>query len=291
MRLKMAFVGTALGLFGYMLIFYFSLLLFIIPGAWGLVALYSWLARNTQVQDGSTLSFVGTPGQFLKLLLAAVSVPIAVTMVIVAAMMNVIDPQTKQIPPNFIPFFMLMYLIIFVWSFYWGFKVLKWGIGSIRFAWGGQLEFTGGIFGYIGWILLMYISAILIIAPFWVMNALFKWMAEKTTSTTADKLIWMGSGWELLWRSIVAYLGCIFIVTIPWVMRWYIAWMVSMVEIERPGGSVPAYAPDPAAPRFIGQAPVAPVAPVAGGRYGGAPSSGPAPSSGSSDPGLFGPGT
>ena len=69
MRLKMAFVGSALGLFGYMLLATFSFYLLIIPGAWGLVAFYRWMARNTQLSDGSTVDFTGTPIEFLKLLL------------------------------------------------------------------------------------------------------------------------------------------------------------------------------------------------------------------------------
>ena len=291
MRLKMAFVGTALGLFGYILLSVFSFYLLIIPGAWGIVALYSYIARNIRLQDGSTMAFTGTPVQFLKLLLAVISVPLVVGIVMGAAASSL--QQNGQNPQQFMPFFFLLEIVIFAWSFYWGFQILKWGIKSLQFSWGGQLEFTGSIIGYIGWILLMYVSVFLIIAPFWVMNALFKWMAEKTKSSTGDRLIWVGSGWELLWRSIVAGLWGMFIVTIPWAYRWYLAWMVSMVEVERAGGAAPmAYAPAPAQPEFLGQAPEGN---PGGGRYGGTPtagptSSGPAPAAGG-DPGLWGPGT
>lgn len=277
----------------------FSFYLFIIPGAWGMVALCSWMARNTRLQDGSTVAFTGTPGQFLKLLLLAISLPVVLGAVMGAGMASL--QQNGQDPAQSMPFFVLLELAIFAWSFYWGFKILKWGVGSIQFSWGGQLSFEGSMLGYLGWLLLMYVSVFLIIAPFWVISAMYRWMCEKTKSSTGDRLVWTGTGWGLLWRYLLVGLGSMFIIPIPWVLHWFVAWLISCIEVERVGGAqggfvAPAPAPAGMVP-FPPPVPPAPAAPAGGGRYGGiggsdSGSSGPATptTSGSSDPGLFGPG-
>jgi hypothetical protein len=35
----------------------------------------------------------------------------------------------------------------------------------------------------------------------------------------------------MLWRSLVCAIGCVFLIPIPWVLRWYIAWYVSQFEL------------------------------------------------------------
>ena len=37
--------------------------------------------------------------------------------------------------------------------------------------------------------------------------------------------------WDFVWRSIVLIIGLIFIIPTPWVMVWYIKWMVSNVHV------------------------------------------------------------
>ena len=42
-----------------------------------------------------------------------------------------------------------------------------------------------------------------------------------------------GSGLNILWRTFVMALGCLFIIPIPWVMRWFTAWFVEQVVMQR----------------------------------------------------------
>jgi hypothetical protein len=47
-------------------------------------------------------------------------------------------------------------------------------------------------------------------------------------------MIFTGTGLELLWRTIVFGLGCLFIIPIPWLLRWYFAWtMAQFALVER----------------------------------------------------------
>ena len=35
----------------------------------------------------------------------------------------------------------------------------------------------------------------------------------------------------VLWRTLVFVFGCMFLIPIPWVMRWYTSWYVSQFEL------------------------------------------------------------
>jgi hypothetical protein len=245
MRVKMKYEGGALGLFGYFLLLMISFYLFFIPGAWGLVAFYSYVARNTRLSDGSAVSFLGKPVEFLKYLLLLMSLPLLLTIIVAILSPRGIGPDGQPYP-DFVAFLTFIYILCFVWAIFWGFKIFKWVIGSVQFSWGGRLTFNGSIWGYIGWLLLTYVSAALIIAPFWVASAMLRWMGNKTSSTTGERLIWTGSGWALLWHTVVVYLVCMFIIPIPWAMRWFLDWILSCIEIERTGVALqpqPGYPP------------------------------------------------
>jgi hypothetical protein len=36
---------------------------------------------------------------------------------------------------------------------------------------------------------------------------------------------------EILWRTLVWVISCIFIIPIPWTLRWYLQWMISQFEL------------------------------------------------------------
>jgi len=40
-----------------------------------------------------------------------------------------------------------------------------------------------------------------------------------------------GSGWQILWRSFVFEVCSIFIIPIPWMLRWYARWYVSQIAV------------------------------------------------------------
>ena len=42
----------------------------------------------------------------------------------------------------------------------------------------------------------------------------------------------IGTGWGILWRTFAFCLGSIFLIPIPWLLRWYSAWFVSQLHVE-----------------------------------------------------------
>jgi hypothetical protein len=44
-------------------------------------------------------------------------------------------------------------------------------------------------------------------------------------------LVFTASGWSYLWRVLVVGLTSIFIIPIPWVLRWFTRWLVSQFAL------------------------------------------------------------
>jgi hypothetical protein len=121
---------------------------------------------------------------------------------------------------------------------YW--LVIKWFIANIG-ADGRSLglRFSGSFWAYLGWNILAFISVITIIGWAWVYTAQIRWICRHIEGTRRA-VVFKGTGLELLWRSIVTALGCLFIVTIPWLLRWFGRWQVSqivLVEKARPASA------------------------------------------------------
>ena len=57
-----------------------------------------------------------------------------------------------------------------------------------------------------------------------------RWICRNISGTRRE-IVFKGTGLQLLWRSLVFGFGCVFIIPIPWVMRWYTQWYVSQFEL------------------------------------------------------------
>jgi hypothetical protein len=92
------------------------------------------------------------------------------------------------------------------------------------------ISFDGSALGYVGWQVLMYLSFLTIIGWAWVMTAWMRWICRNISGTHRE-VIFLASGLEVLWRTIVFGIGCIFIIPIPWVLRWYAGWYASQFAL------------------------------------------------------------
>ena len=88
---------------------------------------------------------------------------------------------------------------------------------------------------YIGWDVLLNISFITIIGWAWVIAAWMRWNCRNIDGTRRE-VIFNGTGLEVLWRTIVFVIGCVFIIPIPWVMRWYAAGTSSQIALADSDG-------------------------------------------------------
>jgi hypothetical protein len=124
-------------------------------------------------------------------------------------------------------------MILVQFALYW--LLIKWFVANISSN--GQplgLNFSGSVWGYLGWSILSLVSIITIIGWAWVYVAQLRWMCRHIEGTRRE-VIFNGTGLEFLWRSIVTGLVCLLIIPIPWMYRWFARWLVSQTALVEKG--------------------------------------------------------
>lgn len=119
--------------------------------------------------------------------------------------------------------------IVATWLF------IRWQVANI--ASNGQplgLSFSGSVWAYIGYNLLLAISFITIIGWAWVYAAQARWFCRNVQGTRR-MVVFKGAGLEILWRLIVVSLASSLIIPIPWMFRWMMQWFLSQTELVNRG--------------------------------------------------------
>jgi hypothetical protein len=187
-------------------------LLFVIPVPWVVTMYCRWIVSCVRVPQRPNLAFTGRP----------VTLMWYVAAVVLLFFVALIGSQLLNLA-----------MIVVQMLLYW--LLIKWFVANVSSD--GQalaLRFSGSFWGYLGWNLLAFVSIITIIGWAWVYTAQMRWMCRHVEGTRRE-IVFNATGLEFLWRSLVTALGCVFIVTIPWVMRWFIRWQVSQVALVERG--------------------------------------------------------
>jgi len=194
-------------LLGRALLFVIGMLL-VIPAPWTATSFYGWMASRLYVPGRPNIGFTGQPLDIWYVFIA-----IGVLTYLGAA-----------------DLYYLQYLSIPIQAVL-SWMVIRWIAANLSSN-GQQLpiSFEGSALGYVGWQVLMYISFITIIGWAWVMTAWMRWICRNISGTQRE-VIFLASGLEVLWRTIVFGIGCVFIIPIPWVLRWYARWYVSQFAL------------------------------------------------------------
>lgn len=195
------------GLFGRVLLVVIGSLL-VIPAPWVATILYRWVAERIRVPGRPNISFTGQP----------LDIWWAFMLISLTSYAGVSDLW-------WLPLVLIPVNAFLAWM------VIRWIISNI--ASDGQklpLTFEGSPLAYIGWYAFLYVSVITIIGWAWVTTAWLRWMCRNIAGTQRA-VVFNGSGWNVLWRTLVTVLACIFIIPIPWVMKWLVNWYISQFEL------------------------------------------------------------
>jgi GYF domain 2 len=92
------------------------------------------------------------------------------------------------------------------------------------------LSFSGSVWACLGWTLLGVISILSIIGWAWVYAAQMRWVCRNIEGTRHE-VVFKGTGLEYLWRLIAVGLASVFIIPIPWMVRWLMRWQLSQTEL------------------------------------------------------------
>ena len=194
-------------LLGRALVFLIGFLL-VIPAPWVATSFYRWFVERLRVPQRPSLGFTGKPTDiwYVFVILALCSY---------AGFSNV----------RYLPLILIPLQAFLSWM------TVRWIVANIS----SQerplgLSFEGSPWGYVGWYLLLYISAITIIGWAWVTTAWIRWMCRNIAGTRRN-LVFDASGWQVLWRTVVFALAAVFIIPIPWIMGWYARWYVSQFAL------------------------------------------------------------
>jgi hypothetical protein len=162
-----------------------------LSGAVGERRLYRWFVHHLALPNGKTVGFAGKPGDiwYVFILLAACAYAGTVHW----ALQLLVFPAT----------------ILFYWL------IMRWFWPNV--TWPGRaapLAFIGSYWGLLGWTLLTALAFITIIGWAWVMTATFRWVCRHIEGSS-KKLVFVASGWSMLWRTLLFGVLCVLIIPIP----------------------------------------------------------------------------
>lgn len=201
------------GLLGRILMIFFGVV-FVIPAPWAATAFYRWIIPHVQIPGWPNLSFTGKVGDIWW---AFVGLGLCIYL-------NQYFEKQEHL------WFLSILIQIGQWVLGW--FVLQWVVSNI--ATNGQplpLRFEGGILPYIGWQLFTLVAFLSIIGWAWVVTASLRWICRNIVGTDRE-ILFTGTGWEVLWRTLVFGLTAIFIIPIPWTLHWLARWYVSQFAVQ-----------------------------------------------------------
>jgi hypothetical protein len=188
--------------------------MFVIPAPWAHTMVYRFVCAHIWLPDGRRLTFSGKAGDiwYAFIGLAALSL-ISVLLAVEVRPLSLVS-RIVSMP--------LIYMLLF-FIFRWVCAKVGSEDGSVKIA------FTGGFWGYVGWNLLVYVSIFTIIGWAWALKYMMRWICRNISGTVGFEFV--GGAGAILWRTFVTALASIFLIPIPWVIRWYMVWFFSQVRV------------------------------------------------------------
>ena len=183
----------------------------VVPSPWTTVSYYRWITPRFKVPGRSALAFEGRVGDIWYVI-------VGMALLGYAGQIN-----------HYLQLVAILGDALLSWV------LLRWTVSQLSS--GGRLiglEFKGSIWVFVGWQILAILSMVTVIGWAWVATAWLRWICRKIDGSRRE-LTFNGSGLEFLWRTLVAVIGCLFIIPIPWIIRWYTQWGVSQLALVERG--------------------------------------------------------
>jgi len=203
------FTAGTWGFFGWSLLVMLGEVL-IIPSPWTSAAYYRWCVAHVRVPGARQPVFTGTAGDIWWAF-------------VLLGLLGYAGAYSGWLELALAVFEVLLYWVVIRWFF----AKLSWQDQTAPFA------FTGSYWGLLGWSVLCWLSIFTIIGWAWAIPAMTRWICRNVQGGQRP-LAFTATGLGLLWRSIVLVLCSILIIPIPWISRWYAAWLVSQFYLGTP---------------------------------------------------------
>jgi hypothetical protein len=184
--------------------------LLVIPSPWTGTGYYRWLFPRMHVPQRPNLAFTGQVGDIWYVFIAMG----------LAGYLGYIDSNLQLLG--------LPIQAILSWM------LIRWVVANISSnGQPMQMNFTGSVWGFVGWQILTFLAVFTVIGWAWAMAAWTRWICRHVSGTRRE-MIFTATGLQLLWRTVAFGFGCLFIIPIPWLLRWYFTWATAQfVLVER----------------------------------------------------------
>src|SRR3954469_19577938 len=159
-------------------------MLLVIPAPWAATSFYRWMVSRTYVPGRPNLAFNGQVGDIWYVL-------------VLMALLSYAGAAGDYIQ-----------LVAILVQAFLSWVILRWIVGSLSAN--GQplpIAFSGDVWAFVGWQVLMYLAILTIIGWAWVITAFVRWICRNITGTRRE-IIFNASGLEMLWRTILFAIGC-----------------------------------------------------------------------------------
>jgi len=187
----------------------------VIPAPWLNAMVYRFISSHMLLPDGRRLKFFGNGGDIWYVLMA---LPLL-------SLIGMVLTLWLEVPAPLVTVIRTPLSCMLL------FPIYRWFTANLGSEDGSvKLAFTGGFWGFVGWWLLMFLSAYTIIGWAWVMQYMMRWICRNVRGTLGFEFI--GTGWGILWRTFASVLGSLFVIPAPWLLRWYTVWLVRQMRVE-----------------------------------------------------------
>lgn len=179
----------------------------VVPAPWIATGYYRWLFPRVHVPQRPNISFTGEVGDIWYVFVALA----------LAGYAGLVDD--------------LLQLATIPLQAFLSWMIMRWVVANVSSN--GQpipMTFNGSPWVFIGWQLLMFLAMFTIIGWAWVMAAWMRWICRHVVGTRRE-MIFVGTGLQLLWRTLAFGFGCVLIIPIPWLLRWYFTWTMTQFEL------------------------------------------------------------
>ncbi len=189
----------------------------VIPAPWTATGFYQWMVSRLHVPGRPGLAFTGKVGDIWYVFIG------------IGALSYVSTSHS-----------FIIELISFVAQAILSWLVLRWLAANLRSN--GQLlpiAFNGSVWTFIGWQFFIVLAIFTIVGWAWVTAAWVRWICRNIDGTRRE-ILFLASGWDVLWRTILFAIGCALLIPIPWALRWYTVWYVSQFALAERRAAVVA---------------------------------------------------
>ena len=179
----------------------------VVPTPWVNTSFYRWVVHHLVLPNNKPVGFAGKPGDiwYIFILLALCAFAGAIHWSV----------QLLALPLS----------VLFEWI------IMRWFFANL--IWPGRaapLQFTGGFWGLLGWMALTALAMLTIVGWAWVMTAMMRWVCRHVEGSS-KQLVYVASGWSVLWRTLLFSFACVLLIPIPWMLRWYFSWSVAQFHL------------------------------------------------------------